>query len=122
MKWLDEPEGHDYTAAEDYLTLMFAPCDVEDTVYLLRDSTVTTRKAKDILRASGLAILPPSNAHVAKDARKIRDHDSLSPILLVRTPLGLQIADGYHRVCAVYHDDDDTDIPCKLVSLAGHHN
>ena len=46
--------------------------------------------------------------------------EKLSPILLVRgaadgsTPL--QIADGYHRVCASYVTDENTDIPCRLVS------
>jgi len=27
----------------------------------------------------------------------------------------LQIADGYHRVCASYHTDENTDIPVVLV-------
>ena len=27
----------------------------------------------------------------------------------------LQIADGYHRVCASYHTDENTDIPVKIV-------
>ena len=29
----------------------------------------------------------------------------------------LQIADGYHRVCASYHLNEDTDIPCRLVDV-----
>jgi hypothetical protein len=28
-----------------------------------------------------------------------------------------QIADGYHRVCASYYTDEDTDIPVKIVRL-----
>jgi hypothetical protein len=28
----------------------------------------------------------------------------------------LQIADGYHRVCASYLTDENTNIPCHLVS------
>jgi hypothetical protein len=28
----------------------------------------------------------------------------------------LQIADGYHRVCASYLTDENTDIPCHLAS------
>jgi hypothetical protein len=27
----------------------------------------------------------------------------------------LQIADGYHRVCASHHVDENTDIPVKIV-------
>jgi len=54
------------------------------------------------------------------DLAKIGAGKKLSPILLVRgaadgsTPL--QIADGYHRVCASYVRDENTDIPCRLVS------
>ena len=29
--------------------------------------------------------------------------------------VALQIADGYHRVCASYHTDENTDIPVKIV-------
>ena len=29
----------------------------------------------------------------------------------------LQIADGYHRVCASYRLGEDTDIPCRIVGL-----
>jgi len=43
-------------------------------------------------------------------------------VLLVRGDLALglalQIADGYHRVCASYHTDENTDIPCRIVGLA----
>jgi hypothetical protein len=43
---------------------------------------------------------------------------SLSPILLIQgdlaTGIALQIANGYHRVCASYHTDENTDIPVIL--------
>jgi hypothetical protein len=26
----------------------------------------------------------------------------------------LEIADGYHRICASYHLDEDADIPCRM--------
>jgi hypothetical protein len=43
---------------------------------------------------------------------------ALSPVLLVagdlRLDRPLQVADGYHRVCASYHLDENTDIPCRL--------
>jgi hypothetical protein len=41
------------------------------------------------------------------------------PVLLVRgelrTGLPLIVADGYHRLCASYHVDGATDIPCRVV-------
>jgi hypothetical protein len=57
---------------------------------------------------------------VATDLKKIRKGRELSPVLLVRGDLvadrPLQIADGYHRVCASYHVDENTDIPCRLAT------
>jgi hypothetical protein len=29
--------------------------------------------------------------------------------------VALTVADGYHRICASYHLDEDTDIPCRIV-------
>ena len=59
--------------------------------------------------------------HVAKDLDKVRSGDHLSPVLLVRGNIAagapLTIADGYHRICASYHLDEDADIPCHLVDL-----
>jgi hypothetical protein len=72
-------------------------------------------KAKDILRASGLALLPEDNKHVASDLNKVESGKKLSPVLLVRGE-PLQIADGYHRVCASYHIDENADIPCRIVN------
>jgi hypothetical protein len=78
------------------------------------------QKAKDILRASGLPLLPRDNPHVASDLDKIEKRKPLSPVLLVRGDLSAgraaQIADGYHRVCASYYRDENTDIPCRIVA------
>ncbi len=58
--------------------------------------------------------------HVASDLAKIGKDKPLSPVLLVggdlTTGRPLQIADGYHRVCASYHTDENTDVPCRLVA------
>ena len=71
-----------------------------------------------ILRAARLRLLAVDNPHVKSDLAKIEKHEALSPILLVRgdlpTGVPLQIADGYHRVCASYHTDENTDIPCRI--------
>jgi hypothetical protein len=120
VKWLDEPESHDYDAAADYLSMIAETDRVEKTVAALRDAKPIYRKAKDILRAARLALLPENNAHVRSDLAKISDDKKLSPILLVRGAatgsMPLEIADGYHRVCASYITDENTDIPCRLVS------
>ena len=40
----------------------------------------------------------------------------MSPLLLVRDSANgrLIIADGYHRMCAVYSFDEDAVVPCKI--------
>jgi hypothetical protein len=87
----------------------------------LQAAPVEHRKAKDLLRASGLALLGPENRHVARDLAKVHDGVELSPVLLVRGDLRagqpLVVADGYHRICASYHLDENTDIPCKVADL-----
>ena len=70
VEWLKEPEEHDYPAAESYLTLVRE--DARSLVRKLRAAPMTTFKAKDVIRASGLSLLTETNRHVAKDLKKIR--------------------------------------------------
>ncbi len=117
--WKKEPDAHDYPAAHDYLTLLLEEKAAAEAVDRLRRAPLVYRKAKDLLRAGRLAALPPDNVHVEKDLRKVRKGERLSPVLLVRGRLDadvpLVVADGYHRICASYHLDEDADIPCRLV-------
>lgn len=121
--WKPEPEEHDYPAAASYLSLIAAAAQVDDLVERLKTGAGAHYKAKDLLRAAGLPLLPRDNAHVASDLKKIADHEHLSPVLLVRGDLNrgvpLHIADGYHRVCASYYIDENTDIPCRIVDAQG---
>ena len=113
--WLKEPEEHDFPAAYDYLELLFAPDHTKDLVEKLRNSPTISKKAKDILRASRLPLLPSDNLHVSQNLKKVKKGKRLSPVLLVRTEQRLVIADGYHRVCAIYYLSEDLDVPCRLV-------
>ena len=120
VKWLEKPEAHDFPAAADYLDLLADSKTVKKLAKRLKAGTVVHKMAKDILRAAQLSLLPVDNPHVASDLSKIKKGEALSPILLVRgdfaTGVPLQIADGYHRVCASYHTDENTDIPVVIVS------
>ena len=120
-RWLAAPIEKDYPAAASYLSLVATAEQVDGLIELLKESVTETRHAKDILRASRLPLLPIDDVEVAKDVRKVRAGAQLSPILLVRGDLSadqaLQIADGYHRVCASYQLGEDTEIPCRIVSL-----
>ena len=118
VKWLDEPEAHDYDAAAAYLSMLAEKDAVDKTVAALKAVKPVFQKAKDILRAAELNLLPDTNSHVRSDLAKISDGKKLSPILLVRGTAAdpMQIADGYHRVCASVLTDENTPIPCRLVS------
>ena len=121
VKWAPAPAEHDYPAAASYLGLLAAPGLVDALTKLLAEAPTVQQRAKDILRASRLQLLPADDPEVAKDMKKITQGTGLSPILLVRGDLGdgraLQIADGYHRVCASYHVSENTEIPCRLVDV-----
>ncbi len=116
IKWLEIPEEHDYPAAESYLSLMYDAKTVASFSQQLKASPMASFHAKDIFRASSLSLLGVSNSHVKEDQKKIIAGKSLSPLLLVRDRVNgkVIIADGYHRLCAVYGFDEDALIPCKV--------
>jgi len=117
IQWLEAPEEQDYPAAESYLSLIYDGKTAADLVRQLRRAPASAYKAKDIFRASGLSLLGVSNSHVEKDRSKIKDGKRLSPLLLVRDKANgkVIVADGYHRMCAVYSFDEDAPIPCRIV-------
>ena len=116
IKWLSEPEEHDYPAALSYLSLLYDEQTAASYVDKLKRTSISEFKAKDIFRASGLSLLGISNSHIKKDQQKLQSGDDLSPLLLVRDSINgkVVIADGYHRLCAVYAYDEDAVIPCKI--------
>jgi hypothetical protein len=119
--WLKKPEKQDYGNALDYLTLINPARRAEELVRALRKAKTVERQAKDLLRASALPLLPRENPHVDDDLKKLRKGKPLSPILLVRgdmtkgTPL--TVADGYHRICAIYYHDESAPLPCRIANL-----
>jgi hypothetical protein len=115
--WKEEPDAHDFPAAADYLSLQFRNAESTAMVDALRNAPTIHRKAKDLLRASRLELLPQGDPAVVRDLKKVAAGERLSPVLLVRgrEAAPLVIADGYHRICASYHLDENADIPCRLV-------
>lgn len=121
LRWKHEPEDHDYPAAQDYLSLVVPEAIAGKLVEELKAASEVHRKAKDLLRASRLELLSDKNPHVAGDLRKVERGEALSPILVVRGDAArgvpLIVADGYHRICASYHLDENADIPCHIADL-----
>jgi hypothetical protein len=113
--WLRDPELHDYPAAIDYLELLFSPDEAKAMVSNLQNAITIKKKAKDILRASRLLLLPKNDAEVKNAIKKVNKGKMLSPVLLVKYGHELIIADGYHRICAAYYLSEDLEISCRLV-------
>lgn len=114
IKWAAEVAGHDYSAAEAYLSLKLDEDAVAKAVHRLRKAPLTTRRANDILRAAGLTAAPLDDPGVMKDLVKAIEGEQLSPVLVLSAKKGADIADGFHRVSLVYRLDPYAEIPLKL--------
>lgn len=119
VHWLNESESHNYPAAVSFLSLIYSPTVAKTVAAKLQAAAPSEFKAKDIFRAAALSLLGVSNIHVERSQQKINNGESLSPILLVRDPAHgkVIIADGYHRLCAIYSLDEDAIVRCKISDL-----
>ncbi len=117
VKWFSKPQEEDYAAAKSYLSLLFDEQTASNYCDALKQALTVEFEAKDLFRASELPLLGTNNSHVKKDQKRIMGEKKLSALLLVRGRNGgkLLIADGYHRLCAVYAFDENASIPCRLV-------
>jgi hypothetical protein len=117
IRWLGKPQRHDYPAAQSYLGLLLPPLVAKQLVEKLKRARIIEFTAKDIFRASTLPLLGSSDSHVERYRQLIILKEPLSPLLLCRdaTHGKLIIADGYHRLCAVYTFDEDSMIPCQII-------
>ena len=66
------------------------------------------------LRACNLVALPLDDAGVRRDLLNAVSGKRLSPVLVVSTGDGGDIADGYHRVSLAYHLDPFGDVPLRI--------
>ena len=110
LRWKKDVEQHDYAAASSYLSIRFGESQAEKVAAELRKLPVITRRANDILRATGRSPLPLSDPGVLKDLKKVLSGEKLSPILVAEG----DIADGYHRLSLAYALDPYDTVPLKL--------
>ena len=118
VRWLDEAEEKDYAAARSYLSLLVPGGDLDRLIERLKAAPSGSWRAKDILRATRLALLTDKQSEeVAEKLAKIRANERLSPILIVvlRPDVAAQIADGYHRTCAGSLAHEDTLVPGRIL-------
>ncbi|WP_284763108.1 hypothetical protein [Arthrobacter sp. efr-133-R2A-63] len=120
-KWLDKPQQHDYPAAAPYLSLIAGPKAVSRAVKALEQADTVSFKAKDLLRAAGLPLLPADDPDVAKELGRVRAGTALSPCLVIRASrkagTTARIADGYHRICASNHLSEDTVVSARIAGF-----
>jgi hypothetical protein len=119
IKWEEDVADHDYAAANAYLSLKLTPAATDKAVERLREAKLTTRRANDILRASGLEPAPLDDPGVVKDLIKVIQRKALSPVLVLGGADRTDIADGYHRVSLVYRLDPYGTVPLKLADMSG---
>jgi hypothetical protein len=113
LQWKKDVANHDYAAASSYLSIRFGQDRAETIAVELRKLPVVTRRANDIMRATGRAALPLSDPGVLKDLKKVLSGQKLSPILVAEG----DIADGYHRLSLAYALDPYADVPLKLAVI-----
>jgi len=119
IRWYEDSEPQDYPSALSFLSLIYTAKQAKQLVAKLKEAPAAKFASKDISRASGLSLLGATNTHVERDRERLRKGERLSPLLLVRDPAHgrVIIADGFHRLCAVYSFDEDALIRCKICNL-----
>lgn len=117
VNWLPKPAQKDYEAAEAFLNLLYPAKKADGWTKDLKRARMSEFLAKDILRASGTPMSEVQAFDWSKQQKEIDDGTPLSPILLVKQDDGghLIIADGFHRLCALFANDQEIKVPCKIV-------
>jgi hypothetical protein len=110
LRWKKDVDEHDYAAATSYLSIRFGESRAKKVAAELKKLPVISRRANDILRATGRVPLPLSDPGVLKDLKKVLSGEKLSPILVAEA----DVADGYHRLSLAYALDPYADVPLKL--------
>ena len=110
LRWKKDVDEHDYAAASSYLSIRFGEGKAKKAAAELQKLPVITRRANDILRATGRTPLPLADPGVLEDLKKVLAGEKLSPVLVAEG----DIADGYHRVSLAYALDPYAVVPLKL--------
>jgi hypothetical protein len=116
INWLSSPVDSDYVSAERYLSLLFKPRKCRKLLRKLRAAPMSEYPAKDILRASRTPMSEVAAFDWGRQQQQIREGEALGPILIVRQNdgAGLIIADGFHRMCALFAEDELIKVFCKI--------
>ncbi|WP_395408345.1 hypothetical protein ACHMW6_17535 [Pseudoduganella sp. UC29_106] len=118
VKWRKKPQKKDYPAALAYLSLVFNQAVATRLVGKLRRAKVKKMPARDILRAAHTPMAEVKAFDWTSQNKAIKKGRRFSPILLVcgvhSDGDGVVIADGFHRLCAAFDDDQDAVVLFKI--------
>lgn len=116
VKWLKRPKKKNYPAAEAYLALTLGRERACRLIKRLRKAKVKELPARDILRASRTPMAEVRAFDWTGKNKDIKKGRRLSPLLLVcnRGSDVLIVADGFHRLCAVFAQDQDAKVRFKI--------
>jgi hypothetical protein len=118
IRWKKDVAGHDFDAAEAFLSIRLTPENAKRLVRRLKDASLTERRANDILRACRREPLRLNDPGVLRDLVKLASGEKLSPVLVVSFDEVADIADGYHRVSLAYALDPSAAVPLRIASFS----
>jgi hypothetical protein len=81
IKWLDEPQKHNYPGAVSHLSLTMSEEDTKSVVGNMKSAGISEFAAKDITRSPELSLFGISNTHIRRDIGQIVIGKKLSPLL-----------------------------------------
>ena len=121
LQWTRRGATSDSAAARKFLSLLASDAKANALIKKLRKANIVEHAAKDLLRAAQLPLLPKDEPHVDEDLKRIHKGKPLAPILIVRGEMALGlplvVADGYHRICAICHFDENAPVRCRIAAI-----
>lgn len=116
--WLTKPVPKDFVGARAYLGLIMPDVYADKAIAALKKAPVVQYRAVDLARASRLGLIDKKDPGVQKAMEEIQAGVAMSPVLLVQgmpdTEANMVIADGFHRVHAMYYIDPHAPIPAVI--------
>jgi len=115
IEWLNEPEARTYGEASVFLSLLAPEIEVDAAIIRLTKAPVVVYRVSDIMRAAKLDRSYFREGAIQRFVEKIDAGEPLSPILIVRIDNTPVVADGYHRLMAIYESSENAKVRCKIV-------
>ena len=104
------------------MSLLYSDVEAAKLLRALREAKTSEYPAKHLLRASDLPLLACDELQVDAALKRIHKGKPLAPILMIRGAksrgITLTVADGYHRICAICHYDENSPIRCRMVNAS----